>query len=106
MHREGPSFIIAPSNDELGSNGVLVSPPAAVPLTFGDDSFFPHLRTAEKCGIRPQVIRLPGFGLDIDRPEDLDEFAKLRSNTCTQAYIDRHGLVDCLKTRWARAARK
>jgi 2-phospho-L-lactate/phosphoenolpyruvate guanylyltransferase len=99
MHREGePSFIIAPSNDELGSNGVLVSPPTAVPLTFGDDSFFPHLRMAEKWGIRPQVIRLPGFGLDIDRPEDLAAFAKLRSITCTQAYIDRHSLVDCLMT--------
>ena len=94
MHREGESsFIIAPSNDELGSNGVLVSPPTAVPLTFGDDSFFPHLRTAERCGIQPQVIRLPGFGLDIDRPEDLYEFAKLRSNTCTQAYLDRHRLA-------------
>ena len=108
MHREGePSFIIAPSNDELGSNGVLVSPPTAVPLTFGDDSFFPHLRTAEKCGIQPQVIRLPGFGLDIDRPEDLAEFAKLRSNTCTQAYVDRHSLVDCLMTSGGQvAARK
>ena len=98
MHQEEPSFIIAPSNDELGSNGVLVSPPTAVPLAFGEDSFFPHLRMAEKCGIRPQVVRLPGFGLDIDRPEDLAEFAKLRSNTCTQAYIDRHSLIDCLLT--------
>jgi 2-phospho-L-lactate/phosphoenolpyruvate guanylyltransferase len=96
MHQQEPSFIIAPSNDELGSNGVLVSPPTAVPLTFGEDSFFPHLRMAEKCGIRPQVVRLPGFGLDIDRPEDLVEFAKFRSNTCTQAYIDRHSVIDCL----------
>jgi 2-phospho-L-lactate/phosphoenolpyruvate guanylyltransferase len=97
MYRESePCFIIAPSNDELGSNGVLVSPPTAVPLTFGDDSFFPHLRTAEKCGIQPQIVRLPGFGLDIDRPEDLYEFAQRRSKTCTQAYADRHGLVSHL----------
>jgi 2-phospho-L-lactate/phosphoenolpyruvate guanylyltransferase len=97
MYREGePSFIIAPSNDEFGSNGVLVSPPTAVPLSFGDDSFFPHLRTAEKCGIRPQIVRLPGFGLDIDRPEDLDAFARLRTNTRAQAYVDRHGLAGCL----------
>ena len=96
MHRKSPSFVIAPSNDELGSNGVLVAPPAAVPLTFGDNSFFPHLRAAERCGLRPQVVRLPGFGLDIDRPEDLSAFARLRSRTCTQAYIDRHQLVDGL----------
>jgi 2-phospho-L-lactate guanylyltransferase len=94
MHRGGSSFIIAPSNDELGSNGVLVSPPTLVPLAFGDNSFFPHLRAAERCGLRPQVVRLPGFGLDIDRPEDLYAFARLRSKTCTQAYIDRHRLAD------------
>jgi 2-phospho-L-lactate guanylyltransferase len=93
MHKGRSSFIIAPSNDELGSNGVLVSPPTVVPLTFGDNSFFPHLRTAERCGVRPQVVRLPGFGLDIDRPEDLYAFARLRSKTCTQAYIDRHRLA-------------
>lgn len=89
---DGPSFVIAPSNDERGSNGVLVSPPTAVPLSFGDDSFFPHLRAAEDRGIRPQVVRLPGFGLDIDRPEDLTNFAALHSKTCTQSYWDRHWL--------------
>lgn len=94
MYRAGSSFIIVPSNDELGSNGVLVSPPTLVPLTFGDNSFFPHLRTAESFGVRPQVVRLPGFGLDIDRPEDLCAFARLRSKTCTQAYVDRHRLAD------------
>jgi 2-phospho-L-lactate guanylyltransferase len=93
LHQEGWSFIIAPSNDELGSNGILVSPPTVVPLTFGDNSFFPHLRTAESCGIRPQVVRLPGFGLDIDHPEDLYAFARLQSDTYTQAYIDRHRLA-------------
>jgi 2-phospho-L-lactate/phosphoenolpyruvate guanylyltransferase len=94
MHSgRGRSFIIAPSNDDLGSNGVLVSPPTAVPLAFGDDSFVPHLRTAEQCGIEPQVVRLPGFGLDIDRPEDLFAFATQRSDTWTQMYIDRHGLA-------------
>jgi 2-phospho-L-lactate/phosphoenolpyruvate guanylyltransferase len=93
MCRETPSFIIAPSNDGLGSNGVLVSPPSAVPLTFGDDSYLPHLRMAEKCGIRPKIVRLRGFGLDIDRPDDLYEFARLRSDTWTQAYLDRHRLA-------------
>jgi 2-phospho-L-lactate guanylyltransferase len=99
MHRQQPSFIIAPSNDELGSNGVLVSPPTAVPLSFGDDSFFPHLQAAQRCGITPQVIRLPGFSLDIDRPEDLAAFARHRSDTYTQRYVDRHRLMDDMPSR-------
>jgi 2-phospho-L-lactate guanylyltransferase len=80
-HRPQPSFTIAPSHDELGSNAVLVSPPAAVPLRFGDNSFFPHLAAAEARGIAPTVLHLPGIALDIDNPEDLAHFAQLGSRT-------------------------
>jgi 2-phospho-L-lactate guanylyltransferase len=80
-HRPAPSFTIAPSHDEKGSNAILMSPPAAVPLRFGDDSFFPHLAAAEACGIRPTVMRLSGIALDIDNPSDLAHFARLGSRT-------------------------
>jgi 2-phospho-L-lactate guanylyltransferase len=90
--RAAPSFTIAPSRDDLGSNAVLVCPPAAVPLTFGDDSFYPHLRAAQACGIEPLIVRLPGIGLDIDRPDDIAAFTQLRSRRRAQAYLDRHGL--------------
>ncbi len=66
-----PSSTTAPARDDLGSNGVLLTPPRCVPLRFGDDSFFPHLAAARAAGIAPTVLRLPGFGLDIDTPEDL-----------------------------------
>jgi 2-phospho-L-lactate guanylyltransferase len=93
MARPAPSFTIAPSHDDFGSNAVLVCPPAAVPLTFGDDSFYPHLRAARACGIEPLILRQPGIGLDIDRPEDIAAFAQLRSGTRAQAFLDRHGLA-------------
>ncbi len=82
-----------PSHDDFGSNLVLVSPPTAVPLTFGDDSFFPHLRTAEAFGITPKIVRLPGIGRDIDRAEDLHAFARLRSSTRTQGFLDRNKVL-------------
>ncbi|HTW52042.1 MAG TPA: 2-phospho-L-lactate guanylyltransferase, partial [Stellaceae bacterium] len=41
-HGPAPSFTIAPAHDDLGSNAILMSPPRAVPLRFGEDSFFPH----------------------------------------------------------------
>ena len=93
VRRAAPSFTIAPSHDDFGSNAVLVCPPAAVPLTFGDDSFFPHLRTAQACGIRPLIVRQHGIGLDIDRPDDIRAFAQLRSSTRAQAFLERHGLT-------------
>jgi 2-phospho-L-lactate guanylyltransferase len=80
-HRPPPSFTIAPSRDERGSNAILMSPPDAVPLRFGENSFFPHLAAAEERGIAPSVVRLPGIALDIDNPADLAHFARLGSQT-------------------------
>jgi 2-phospho-L-lactate guanylyltransferase len=94
MRRPAPSFTIAPSHDDFGSNAVLVCPPTAVPLSFGDDSVHPHLRAAQACGITPLIVRQPGIGLDIDRPEDIRAFAQLRSRTRAQAFLERHGLAE------------
>lgn len=80
-HRPPPSFTIAPSQDERGSNAILISPPDAVPLRFGENSFFPHLAAAEERGIAASVVRLPGIALDIDNPTDLAHFARLGSPT-------------------------
>lgn len=96
-HRPAPSFTIVPSRDDLGSNTIVVSPPIAVPLTFGHDSFFPHLRAAQRCGIEPTVLRLPGIGHDIDNPEDLEAFACRASSTRTQAFVVAHGLAGCAR---------
>jgi 2-phospho-L-lactate guanylyltransferase len=96
-HRAAPSFTIVPSHDEGGSNAILLSPPDAVPLRFGVDSFFPHLRAAEAHGIEPTVLRLPGIALDIDNPEDLAAFARRPSQTRTRALLDESGrLADLL----------
>ncbi len=86
-HRPGPAFTIAPSRDEQGSNAIICSPPDAVPLRFGEDSFFPHLRAAEACGIQPTVLRLPGIALDVDTPEDLAAFALVPSATRAHALL-------------------
>lgn len=80
-HRPAPSFTIAPSHDERGSNAILLSPPDAVPLRFGEDSFFPHLAAAEARGIRPSIVRRPGIARDIDNPADLAHLARLGSHT-------------------------
>lgn len=99
MHRPAPSFTIVPARDDLGSNTVVVSPPTAVPLTFGTDSFFPHLQAARRCGIDPLVVRLPGIGHDIDSPDDLKAFARMGSATRTQAFLETNNFAD-----WRRAA--
>jgi 2-phospho-L-lactate/phosphoenolpyruvate guanylyltransferase len=94
MHRRPPSFTIVPSHDDFGSNAIVVSPPTAVPLTFGDDSFFPHLKAAERHAISPLILRVPGISRDIDNPQDLYAFAGIASSTRTKAYLDENDFAN------------
>ena len=83
-HAPAPAVTIAPSRDFRGSNAVLCSPPDVFPFRFGDDSFYPHLAAARGIAVEPTVIELPGIGLDIDTPDDLEAF--LASPSGTRAY--------------------
>ena len=39
---------------------------------FGPDSQRLHLQEAQRTGLSPQVVRLPGLEFDVDSPADLD----------------------------------
>jgi len=86
--RNAPGFVIVPARDELGSNAVLCSPADAVPLRFGENSFFPHLAVARARGIEPVILPLANLGLDIDGPDDLAAFRALPSSTRARALLD------------------
>jgi 2-phospho-L-lactate guanylyltransferase len=68
---EAPGVVFVPSRSGLGTNAALLAPPDAIPLTFGEPSFENHLKTARAAGLTPQVVELPGIGLDVDAPDDL-----------------------------------
>jgi 2-phospho-L-lactate guanylyltransferase len=97
-HRPAPAFTIVPAHDNLGSNTIVCSPPDAVPLRFGDDSFYPHLEAARRCGIDPVIVRQPGIGMDIDHPADLFAFLKMsaRTPTRTLAFLEQYGIASRL----------
>ena len=88
-HRCVPGFTIVPARDELGSNAILCSPADAVPLRFGENSFFPHLAAARARGIEPVSLALPRLGLDIDEPADLAAFLQIPSQTRARALLER-----------------
>lgn len=94
-HGAAPAFTIAPSHDEMGSNGVVLSPPGVVPLRFGEDSYVPHLAAARAQGVAPRVVRLPGVAMDIDHPADLAMFASLAlaRPTRTLAWLRETGVL-------------
>lgn len=90
-----PAFIIAPAHDEQGSNAILMSPPNAVKLRFGEDSYFPHLASARAAGITPQILRLPGIAMDIDHPADIARFARIPEarGTKTLAWLTQNDIL-------------
>ena len=83
-----PDFVIVPAHDREGSNAILCRPPECVPLSFGNHSFAPHLETARQHGVEPLILELPGIGLDIDNPADLEAFLAISSSTRTHALLD------------------
>ncbi len=88
-----PAVTLAPSRDERGSNAVACSPPDALPLAFGDDSFYPHLRRARELGIAARVLRRGALALDVDTPADLEAFVAAPSDTRAYAYLARRGIA-------------
>jgi 2-phospho-L-lactate guanylyltransferase len=97
-HRAAPAFTIVPAHDDLGSNTIVCSPPDAVPLRFGENSFYPHLEAARGRGIEPLIVRHPGIGMDIDNPVDLITFLKMSPpvRTRTLAFLEQSGIADRL----------
>lgn len=93
-----PAFIIAPAHDEQGSNAILMSPPDAVKLRFGEDSYFPHLAFARAAGISPHILHLPGIAMDIDHPADIARFARNpeAKSTQTLAWLMQNGILNRL----------
>lgn len=67
-----PAVALVPSLSGFGTNAALLAPPSAMPLKFGEPSFDNHLLAARQRGLHPRVLQLPGLGLDVDTPEDLD----------------------------------
>jgi 2-phospho-L-lactate guanylyltransferase len=66
-----PAAVFAPSRSGLGTNGVALSPPDAMPLAFGEPSFQNHLAAARRLGLTPRALDLPRLGLDVDTRDDL-----------------------------------
>ena len=82
-----PAAVFVPSRSGLGTNAACLAPPDAVRLRFGEPSFADHLAAARAGGIEPVVLRLPGAGLDIDRPEDLHVLREIGPGTRAAAAL-------------------
>ena len=84
---------LIPDQYDIGTNGALSSPPNAFEYLFDGKSFKPHRAAAQKAGTDPVVLRLPGFGLDIDTIDELKELINSKSSTKSSIYLEQSGIA-------------
>ena len=82
---EGAVFV--PAYDRRGSNCILRRPASIIPLRFGNDSFLPHCEAMQKSGKPLVILEMPGIGLDIDNPHELDLLLQRPGNTNAQRLL-------------------
>jgi 2-phospho-L-lactate guanylyltransferase len=76
--------LLVPAADRHGTNAAFRRPANIFPLRFGDDSFKPHLDAARRTGLPCVVLSLPGIGLDVDNPGDLQRSIDAPGKTRSQ----------------------
>ena len=83
---------LLPDNEKIGTNGMICSPPHAVPFIFDGKSFKPHVEAAFSKGLTPQIIPASCFALDIDTPRDLQTLLDQQPCCQTAIYLNRSGI--------------
>jgi len=79
-------LVLVPASRDGGTNLIAARPPSVAEPAFGEASFVRHVDRARYRGVEPCVLRLPGTGHDVDRPEDLVG-ASSAANPATAALI-------------------
>ena len=82
---EGAVFV--PAYDRRGSNCILRRPASIIPLRFGNDSFIPHCEAMRKTGKPLNILEMPGIGLDIDNPQELELLLEREGDTNAQRLL-------------------
>ena len=82
---EGAVFV--PAYDRRGSNCILRRPASIIPLRFGNDSFLPHCEAMRQTGKQLVILEMPGIGLDIDNPQELDLLVQREGDTNAQRLL-------------------
>lgn len=87
------SVTLLPDSENVGTNGLICSPPHAIPFIFDGKSFKPHADAAFAQHLTPRLIPGSCFALDIDTPSDLQTLLSEQPRSQTAAYLYRSGIT-------------
>ena len=88
---------IIPDDHEIGTNGLICTPPDAIEYVFDGKSFEPHKRSAAKKDITPKALHLESMGHDIDTIYDLKKVLEFGPMSRTAEVIRNQGLIATLE---------
>ena len=71
--------VIAPDEQEEGTNALALTPPTFDFFRFGPNSFQAHLELAKTRGMTVRILRRPGLAHDLDTPDEYRRYAKERA---------------------------
>lgn len=95
---EEAAVVISPSRGGEGTNALLLTPPDAIPPSYGRRSFQRHAEEASRRGIRLHMFKSLRIALDIDTPRDLTDFLSLSDGwTRTYKFLERIGAAERLR---------
>ena len=89
---------VLPDSENVGTNGLICSPPFSVPYIFDGKSFKPHVDAAFAAGITPKIVPASCFALDVDTPKDLMALHQQQPRSQTAIYLNRSGIAHRLNT--------
>lgn len=78
-------FAIAPDAVGTGTNALSLVSTHPFQFQFGPDSQRLHLEEAQRVGLTPQIVRLPGLAFDVDSPSDLERLEEQQWRTRLRA---------------------
>ena len=68
---EQTAVVIVPDRHGVGTNALLLAPPAAMAPSFGEGSLERHREAAAAAGLSHRIEAVPSLLLDVDTPDDL-----------------------------------
>src|SRR5271166_2074214 len=98
---EGAVFV--PAYDRRGSNCILRRPASIIPLRFGNDSLVPHCEAMRRTGKELIILEMPGIGLDVDNPHELELLVGREGDTNAQRLLRAWGFGEKSIDSWKAA---
>ena len=92
-----PSFVIAPSADDTGTNALACSPPGVVPARFGPGSRKIHETAARERNVPSLLHRSTAWRHDLDTPADMRRLYELGLSGEVRQFLDGIGADDRLR---------